>query len=203
MPNIIRRPRSRQPERRHNRACDPGTHLTFEERRRIYCLLQRPGFSQRAVASTLQLPRTTVQSAIYAMSKTGRMQQNHKQTPTTLVPDSAPVALSSSSTVCMQSVSNTWIQMQTIVQQPSLRHFTSAAPMIPPIATSTLDDHYRLPSQPAEATYTWDNHQLENVSIECSNLQRFGAHEGAMQTSLPRWPLKLTPMEPRANYKSV
>ncbi|PVH90297.1 hypothetical protein DM02DRAFT_682316 [Periconia macrospinosa] len=45
---------------------------TYEERRHIFRLSQDQGCSQSVIATNLQLPRTTVQSAIHAMSRTRR-----------------------------------------------------------------------------------------------------------------------------------
>jgi hypothetical protein len=197
MPNVIRRPRSRQPEPRHNRACDPGTHLTDEERRRIYRLSQHPGCSQRVIASTLRLPRTTVQSAIYAVSGRCKKQRNRTGTLVPLSPDSASGAISSRSAVCTLFPSHMGSQIQTVVQQPSLRHPTNVTSLIPPITMSMLDDHRGRPSQPAVAAYHWGIHQLNRASTG------FGEHEGASRTSLSPQPPKLTPMEPRAMYESL
>ncbi|KAF1968537.1 hypothetical protein BU23DRAFT_558424 [Bimuria novae-zelandiae CBS 107.79] len=202
MPNIIRRPRSRQPERRHDRACAPGTHLTYEERRRIYRLSQDQGCSQRGIATTLQLPRTTVQSAIHAMSGTRRKQQSRTRTLITPVPDSVLAAASGQSAVHKLSVFNKGIQIQMAFQQPRLPNLTSATPSVSPIATSMLDDHHSQPSQPAVAGSHWGNPQLNDLLTECSNLQRFNGHEGAFGASLPPRPPKLAPMEPRVIYES-
>ncbi|PVH90200.1 hypothetical protein DM02DRAFT_678756 [Periconia macrospinosa] len=177
MPNNIRRPRSRQPERRHNRACAPGTHLTDEERRRIYRLSQHQGWSHRVIATTLQLPRTTVQSAIYAMSGKCRKEQNLTRVLITPVPDSAPAAPSSRGAAHMLPISNEGIAIQMGFQQPHLPHLTSATPFIPQIATAVPDDHQDQPSQPAVVAYYGGNHQPNSLSMESSDLQRFNGHE--------------------------
>ncbi|PVH92743.1 hypothetical protein DM02DRAFT_677282 [Periconia macrospinosa] len=202
MPNIIRRPRSRQPERRHHRACAPGTHLTYEERRRIYRLSQDQGCSQRVIATNLQLPRTTVQSAIHAMSGTRRQQQSRTRPLITPVPDFAPAAASDHDAVHKLSVFNKGMQMQMALQQPHPRNLTSATPSIPPIAAFMPDDHHSQPSQPAVAGSHWSNPQLNDLLTECSNPQRFNGHEGAFGASLPPRPPKLAPMEPRIAYES-
>jgi hypothetical protein len=205
MPNIIRTPRSRQPERRRNRACAPGIHLTHEERRRIYHLSQDQGCSQRVIATTLQLPRTTVQSAIHAMSERHRKQQSHTRTLITPVLDSAPAAVSSHGAVHTLSVFNNGITMQMDFQQSHLPHLTSATPWVPPIATSVPDDHHSQPSQMAVVAYHGGNHQPNSLSTEFYDLRRFNVHEGAVGTSLlprpPKLPPKLPPMEPRVIYE--
>ena len=201
MPNIIRRPRSRQPERRRNRACAPGTHLTYEERRRIYHLSQDQGCSQRVIATTLQLPRTTVQSAIHAMSGKRRKQQSYTRTLIIPILDSAPAAASGRGAAHTLSVFNKGIRVEMAFQRPRQPHLTSTTPLVPQIATSMPDDHHSQSSQPAVAAYHWGNHQLNSLSTECSNPQRFNAHEGAFGTSLPPRPPKLRPMEPRVIYE--
>lgn len=79
MPNITRGSRPKRHEWGSKRACDSGTHLTPEERRLIYSLSQYSSWSHRAITSNLQLPRSTVQSAIYVMIGTSRKQRYRKQ----------------------------------------------------------------------------------------------------------------------------
>ncbi|ORY19071.1 hypothetical protein BCR34DRAFT_553235 [Clohesyomyces aquaticus] len=199
MPNIIRRPRSRQPERRRNRACPSGTHLTYEERRRIYRLSQE--CSQRGIATTLHLPRTTVQSAIYAMSGRSRKQQNRTQTPIIPVSDSALAAASSRGAVHTLSISNKGIPMQMAYQQPGLTHLTTATPLVPLISMSMPDDPNGQRSQPAVAACHLSNNQRSSLSKERSNT-RFNTYESTFGPSLPPCPPKLLPMEPRVIYGS-
>ncbi|KAH8710082.1 hypothetical protein GQ44DRAFT_731228 [Phaeosphaeriaceae sp. PMI808] len=201
MPNIIRRPRSRSVEPRSIRACDSGTRLTCEERRRIYSLSQDPGWGQRRIAKTLQLPRSTVQSALYTMTGKFKKQRNRKRTAIPPVRNSALAAVASSSAICTSPAPNIALQMYTAVQQPYLCSPTSATPTLPSIMTSIPDSHHRQPQQPALATYSWENHRLDSPEIARFDLQRFDVHEGVyVGTSLPPRPLKLPPMEPRVIY---
>ena|SRR5438552_2121009 len=68
MPNIVRRPRPLRSQRHGNvLKRDPGTKLTYKERCRIFTLSDFLGWKQRAIATSMELPRTTVQSAIHSM----------------------------------------------------------------------------------------------------------------------------------------
>ena len=202
MPNIIRRPRSRRPERQYNRACDSGKHLSYDERCHIYSLSQYSGWSQRAIASTLQFPRSTIQSAIYAMTGTSRKRQNRKPILTTRVQNHAPAATTSSD-----------------IRQPSLYYPPSAAPTVPSLTTPKPDGYYRQPPQPAVATSGWDtidsniegniptnnSHNLSiSLSTECYDLHhQFSMHKDAsVGPSLAPNLLKLAPIEPRVIYEN-
>ncbi|XTI87441.1 hypothetical protein V2W45_1236817 [Cenococcum geophilum] len=202
MPNIIRRPRSRRPERQYNRACNSGIHLAYDERCYIYSLLQYLGWGQRAIASTLWLPRSTVQSAIYAMTGTSRKRQNRKQILTTRVQNHAPAATTSS---------NIW--------QPSLYYLLSAALAVRPLIMPKSGGYHRQPPQPAVATSGWDTINLSiggnvltnssrnlliSFSTECYDLHhQFSMHKDAsVGPSLTPNLLKLAPIKPRVIYEN-
>ena len=136
MPNIIRRPRSRRPERQYDRACDSGIHLAYDERCHIYSLSQYSGWGQRAIASTLRLPRSTVQSAIYAMTGTSRKRQNRKQILTTRVQNHAPAATTSSSAIYTSPAPYMATQMLPDIRQSSLYYLPSAALTVRPLTMS-------------------------------------------------------------------
>jgi len=199
MPNIIRRPRSRQPERRHNRACTPGTRLTYEERRRIYHLSQHQGLSQRAIATTLHLPRTTVQSAIHAIAEGCRLQQNCTQR---LIMPVSEIASAAESSHNIDHTIKEGEQVHTAFRQPHLLHPMSTTPLVPSTARSTADDRYGQPLQPTMAAYHRDNHYLNSLLTKSSALQQFNAHRDTSETSMPPIPPTLPQMEPRAMYKS-
>ncbi|KAH8704448.1 hypothetical protein GQ44DRAFT_716769, partial [Phaeosphaeriaceae sp. PMI808] len=135
------------------------------------------------------------------MSRRRRKQQSYTRTLITPVSDSAPAATSGRGAVHTLSVSNKVIRMEIAFQRPRLPHLTSATPLVSPIATSMPDDHHSQSSQPAVAAYHWGNPQLNSLSTEYSNPQRFNGHEGAFRTSLPPHPPKLLPIEPRVIYK--
>src|ERR1700733_5999275 len=68
MPNIVRRPRPPRSQKHGNvLKRDPGTKLTYKERCRIFTLSDSLGWKQRAIATSMELPRTTVQSAVHSM----------------------------------------------------------------------------------------------------------------------------------------
>ncbi|KAF2174508.1 hypothetical protein K469DRAFT_708188 [Zopfia rhizophila CBS 207.26] len=198
MPNIIRRRRSRPPERQSSRASDSGTHLTYEERWHIYSLSQYSRCSQRAIASTLQLPRSTVQSAIYAMTRTSRKRQDRKPTLTTPVRRPAPHIAT---------------QIRSDVRQP---YPPSAAPTVPSSTTPIPEDHHRQPPQPAVAASSWNSGIERNVPTNglhdpwvslsaerCDLHHQFSTHNGAsVGPSLPPNPPKPMPIEPRVVYQS-
>lgn len=75
MPKTVRGPRRRHLEPPISPPCHAGTHLTYEQRRRIYSLSHQSRTSQRSIASTLNLPRTTAQSAIYSMEEESSTQK--------------------------------------------------------------------------------------------------------------------------------
>ncbi|PVH91446.1 hypothetical protein DM02DRAFT_663991 [Periconia macrospinosa] len=199
MPNIVRRPRPRQPERRHNRACAPGTHLTDEERCHIYRLSQHQGYSQRVIATTLQLPRTTVQSAIHAMAGRCKKQQHRTQKLIMPVSEIAPAIASSHNTAYQIKEGD---QAHAISQLPHLLHLTGTKPPVPTIATLVADDRRGQPSQPTTVAHHRDSHDRNNALMEFPNLQRFSAHQDAFEASSPPFPPKLPPVEPRAIYES-
>ena len=218
MPNIIRRPRSRRPERQYNRACDSGTHIAYDERCHIYSLSQYSGWSQRAIASTLQLPRSTVQSAIYAMTRTSRRRQNRKPILTTRVQNHAPAAMTSSSAIYTSPAPYMATQMLPDIRQSSLYYPPSAAPTVPSLTTPKLDGYHRQPPQPAVAS-GWDtidssiegnvptnsSHNLSiSFSTECYDLHhQFSMHKDAsVGPSLTPNLLKPAPIEPRVVYES-
>jgi hypothetical protein len=218
MPNIVRRSRPPRSEPRSNRPCDSGTHLTYEERRHILSLSQRPGCSQRAIASSLKLPRTTVQSVIYAMTGRPTKRQRCKRTHTA-AQNSALAATASSSTVYTQIKSCITADTLSDIQLPSVYHLTSATSTVQPIATSTSDGYPSLPPQLAIPEDSWDNinpsircsllengshYQFANFSIEHFDLDRFDLHDGAnvgihLLSNVP----KLIPIEPRIMYESA
>jgi hypothetical protein len=219
MPNIIRRPRSRRPERQYNRACDFSTHITYDERCHIYSLSQYSRWSQRAIASTLQLPRSTVQSAVYAMTGTSRKRQNRKPILTTRAQNHAPAATTSSSAIYTLPAPYMATQMLPDIRQPSLYYLPSAAPTVRSLTMPKPDGYHRQPPQPAVATSGWDtidssiegnvptnsSHNLSiSFSTECYDLyHQFSMHKDtSVGPSLTPNLLKLAPIEPRVIYKS-
>jgi hypothetical protein len=83
MPNLVRRPRPlRSPKHGNVLNRDPGTKLTYKERCRIFTLSDFLGWKQEAIATSMGLPRTTVQSAIYSMMETPTKQLGRKPKPT-------------------------------------------------------------------------------------------------------------------------
>jgi hypothetical protein len=71
MPNLVRRPRPlRSPKHGNVLNRDPGTKLTYKERCRIFTLSDFLGWKQEAIATSMGLPYTTVQSIIYLIIKT-------------------------------------------------------------------------------------------------------------------------------------
>ncbi|KAH8731582.1 hypothetical protein GQ44DRAFT_722540 [Phaeosphaeriaceae sp. PMI808] len=218
MPNIIRRSRPPRSEPRSNRPCDSGTHLTSEERRHILSLSQRPGCSQRAIASSLKLPRTTVQSVIYAITGRPTKRQRCKRTHTA-VQNSALSATASSSAVYTPLKSCITADTLSDIQLPSVYHLTNATSTVHSITMSTSDGYPSLPPQPAIPADSWDNinssircnllengshYQFANFSIEHFDLDRFDPHKGANVGIylLPNVP-KPMPIEPRIIYESV
>lgn len=200
MPNIIRRPRSRPSPRQSSRASDHGTHLTYEERSQIYTLSQSPRLSQRAIASALKLPRSTVQSAIYAMTKTSRRRQDRKPTLITPVGKFAPADTISSSAIYGSSA----------LPQLFSHRAPSAAPTVPSFTTPIPENHHRYPLQLAVEASGWDTTnglrgRWVNFSSEGYDLHhQFRVHKDSnIGLSLPRnWP-KPTPIEPRVAYESA
>jgi hypothetical protein len=76
MPNIVRRPCPLRSQKHANvLKRDPGTKLTHKERCRILTLSDFLGWKQRAIATNMELPRTTVQSAIHSMMEAPRKLQ--------------------------------------------------------------------------------------------------------------------------------
>ena len=220
MPNIIRRPRSRRPERQYDRACDSGIHLAYDERCHIYSLSQYSGWGQRAIASTLRLPRSTVQSAIYAMTGTSRKRQNRKQILTTRVQNHAPAATTSSSAIYTSPAPYMATQMLPDIRQSSLYYLPSVALTVRPLTMPKPDGYHRQPPQPAVATSGWDTidssiegnvptNSSRNLSIsfstECYDLHhQFSMHKDArVGPSLTPNLLKLAPIEPRVIYENL
>ena len=79
MPNLVRRPRPlRSPKHGNVLNRDPGSKLTYKERCRIFTLSDFLGWKQEAIAMSMGLPRTTVQSAIYSMMETPTKQLGRK-----------------------------------------------------------------------------------------------------------------------------
>jgi hypothetical protein len=79
MPNLVRRPRPlRSPKHGNVLNRDPGTKLTYKERCRIFTLSDFLGWKQEAIATSMGLPRTTVQSAIHSMMETPTKQLGRK-----------------------------------------------------------------------------------------------------------------------------
>ena len=79
MPNLVRRPRLlRSPKYGNVLNRDPGSKLTYKERCRIFTLSDFLGWKQEAIATSMGLPRTTVQSAIYSMMETPTKQLGRK-----------------------------------------------------------------------------------------------------------------------------
>ncbi|KAF2469060.1 uncharacterized protein BDR25DRAFT_343878, partial [Lindgomyces ingoldianus] len=209
MPNIIRRPRSRPPERQSNRTSDPGTHLTYEERCQIYTLSQSLGWSQRAIALSLKLPRSTVQSAIYAMTKTSRRRQDHKPILTTPVYGSALPVMTSSGAIYESTASYITAPIQPDIRQPSSHHSPSAAATAPSYPTPIPEDHHRHPPQPAVAASSLDNtNDMHDgpagfSSEHCDLHHQTREHkDSSFQPSLPQNPPKLMPIEPRVENES-
>lgn len=68
MPNIVRRPRQCRAippsERNRDLTRQPGTRLTYKQRCRIFTLSDLLHWSSEAIAMTMGLPRTTVQSVL-------------------------------------------------------------------------------------------------------------------------------------------
>ena len=88
---------------------------------------------QRAIASTLRLPRSTVQSAIYAMTGTSRKRQNRKQILITRVQNHAPAATTSSSAIYTSPAPYMATQMLPDIRQSSLYYLPSVALTVRPL----------------------------------------------------------------------
>ncbi|KAF2179534.1 hypothetical protein K469DRAFT_716200 [Zopfia rhizophila CBS 207.26] len=222
MPNIIRRPRVRpRPKPQRSPARDPGTHLTYEERCHIYSLSQYSQWSQRAIASTLQLPRSTVQSAIHAMTKTPRKRRAREPIPTAHVRSPALAAATSSSAIYESSAPHIATPTRPDILQPPSYHPPGAASTGPSSATPIPEDHHRQSPQPAPAMAAsrWApinpgikrsmptnglHDRSGNLSTESIDLQHgFNAHKGAsVGSSLPPNRPKPAPIEPRFVYES-
>lgn len=218
MPNIVRRSRPRQPEPRSKRLCDSGTHLTYEERCHIYSLSQHPGYSQRTIASTLKLPRTTVQSTIYAMTGRSTKQQHRKRTHTP-GPNSTPATVASNSAIYTPSAPSMIANMRSDTQLPFSPYPISATPTVSSTTLSMPDCYHRQFSQIAAVTYSWNNilsgvegglpannshYRLANLPIERFDVPGFDAHGSAtFRTSPQQRPPTLMPMEPRIIYEST
>ncbi len=218
MPNIIRRSRPPRSEPPSNRPCDSGTHLTYEERRHILSLSQRSGCSQTAIASSLKLSRTTVQSVIHAMTGRPSKRQRRKRTHTP-VRNSTLVATASSSAVYTPLEPCTTANTLSDIELPSSPHPMSATPTVQSITTSVPDAYHRLPPQTVVPMDSRGNinssirrsllengshYRLANLSIEHLDLDRFDPHKGA-NVGIHLLPnvSKLTPIEPRIMYESV
>jgi hypothetical protein len=214
MPNITRRPRSRLPEHQSSRVCDSGTHLTYEERCHIYSLSQYSRWSQRAIATTLRLPRSTVQSVIYAMTRTSKKRQDGR--PRLITPVRKPAL---ATTTSISAIYTSATQMQPDIQQPSLYYPAGAAPTVPSLSRPIPDDHHRQPPQPAVAASGGDtvNPGIErngptnslqdrwvDVSTGCFDVyHQFSARKDAsVGPSLSLDRRKLIPIEPRVVYES-
>jgi predicted DNA-binding protein (UPF0251 family) len=71
MPNLVQRPRLLySPKHGNVLNRDPGTKLTYKERCRIFTLSDFLEWKQEAIAISMGLSRTTVQSVIYLMMET-------------------------------------------------------------------------------------------------------------------------------------
>ena len=79
MPNIVRRPRPPRSQKHGNvLKRDPGTKLTYKQRCRIFTLSDLLGWKQEAIATSMRLPRTTVQSVIHSMMEAPTLQLGRK-----------------------------------------------------------------------------------------------------------------------------
>src|SRR5436305_10767746 len=79
MPNLVRRPRPLRSQKHGNvLKRDPGTKLTYKERCRIFTLSDLLGWKQEAIATSMRLPRTTVQSVIHSMMEAPTQQLGRK-----------------------------------------------------------------------------------------------------------------------------
>ncbi|KAF2182937.1 hypothetical protein K469DRAFT_711284 [Zopfia rhizophila CBS 207.26] len=218
MPNIVRRPRSRRPEPRVKRPCDSGTHLTDEQRRRIHFLSQHLGCSQRAIASTLRLPRTTVQSAIYDMTGRSKKQQHRRQTSTS-TPNSTSAIEASNKIIYITSAPCMRATARPDVRQAFSPYSTCATPIVPSNVPSIPGCYHRLPSRCGTVSCSGDNAYssaeagvpannshccLANLMTEHIDFEQFDAYGSTRsRTSLQQIPPRLMPMEPRIVYKST
>jgi hypothetical protein len=82
MPNIVRRPRHHRTVRLSDRNQDltrqPGTRLAYKQRCRIFTLSDFLYWSPGAIATTMGLPRTTVQSVLTSGAETPQKQTGRK-----------------------------------------------------------------------------------------------------------------------------
>ena len=82
MPNVVRRPRQCRPLRPTDQTRDqtrqPGTKLSYKERCRIFTLSDILHWTPEAIATTMGLPRTTIQSVIRSQVEAPKKQTGRK-----------------------------------------------------------------------------------------------------------------------------
>lgn len=82
MPNVVRRPRQCRPlrptEQSRDQTRQPGTKLSYKERCRIFTLSDLLHWTPEAIATTMGLPRTTIQSVIRSQVEAPKKQTGRK-----------------------------------------------------------------------------------------------------------------------------